>query len=87
MDLAPVVDVVPPGHRFHHENPGVSGDADAHTVADLGTTVIQTLQSSGIMAVAKHFSGIGRTVLDSHHQLPELDVDMADLQAVDLIPL
>ncbi len=48
--------------------------------------MIRTLQTSGVMAVAKHFPGIGRTVLDSHHQLPVLDVDPAELQAVDLIP-
>jgi len=84
MNLAPVMDVVPPGTDAIMKTRAFPGDAEA--VADLGTTVIQTLQSSGIMAVAKHFPGIGRTVLDSHHHLPELDVDMADFQAVDLIP-
>jgi beta-N-acetylhexosaminidase len=36
--------------------------------------------------VAKHFPGIGRTVLDSHLALPDLDVDAATLAAVDLVP-
>jgi beta-N-acetylhexosaminidase len=84
MNLAPVMDVVPPGTDSIMKTRAFPGDAEA--VADLGTTVIRTLQSSGIMAVAKHFPGIGRTVLDSHHHLPELDVDMADFQAVDLVP-
>ena len=84
MNLAPVMDVVPPHTDSIMKTRAFPGDAE--TVADLGTTVIHTLQTSGIMAVAKHFPGIGRTVLDSHHHLPELDVDLSDLQAVDLIP-
>jgi beta-N-acetylhexosaminidase len=84
MNLAPVVDVVS-DHKDSIMNtrafPG-----NAQTVADLGTAVIQTLQSGGVMAVAKHFPGIGRTVLDSHHLLPVLDSKPAELQAADLIP-
>lgn len=84
MNLAPVVDVVP-----DHTDSIMTARAfpgTAQTVADLGVTVIQTLQSAGVMAVAKHFPGIGRTVLDSHHLLPVLDVDSADLEAADLVP-
>lgn len=84
MNLAPVMDVVPPDTDSIMKTRAFPGDAD--TVSSLGTTVIQTLQSSGIMAVAKHFPGIGRTVLDSHHHLPELDTELSDLKAVDLVP-
>ena len=38
------------------------------------------------MAVAKHFPGIGRTVLDSHHDLPDLALDAETLAAVDMQP-
>ena len=38
------------------------------------------------MAVAKHFPGIGRTVLDSHFHLPELDISLETLKQSDLIP-
>jgi beta-N-acetylhexosaminidase len=44
------------------------------------------LQQNQIMSVAKHFPGIGRTVLDSHLNLPNLDAKLADLQSFDLIP-
>ena len=84
MNLAPVMDVVPPDTDSIMKTRAFPGDAD--TVSSLGATVIKTLQSSGIMAVAKHFPGIGRTVLDSHHHLPELDAALSDLQAVDLVP-
>ncbi len=84
MNLAPVVDVVPDHTGSIMKTRAFPGDA--RTVADLGAAVIQTLQSSCVMAVAKHFPGIGRTVLDSHHELPVLDAEPADLQSQDLIP-
>ena len=84
MNLAPVMDVVSDHTDSIMKSRAFPGGAQA--VADLGTTVIQTLQSFGVMAVAKHFPGIGRTRLDSHHLLPVLDAAPAELEAVDLIP-
>jgi beta-N-acetylhexosaminidase len=52
----------------------------------MGMTVIDHLQRHGIMAVAKHFPGIGRTVLDSHLALPDLEIDVKTLTDVDLVP-
>lgn len=84
MNMAPVLDVVSRQTDSIMQDRAFPGDAKA--VATLGTTVIQTLQAGGIMAVAKHFPGIGRTVLDSHHHLPVLEADLATLEASDLIP-
>jgi beta-N-acetylhexosaminidase len=84
MNLAPVMDVVDGQTDSIMQDRAFAGDA--RTVANLGTTVIKTLQKKGIMAVAKHFPGIGRTVLDSHHQLPVLDADFSTLEASDLVP-
>ena len=84
MNLAPVMDVVPPNADGVMKDRSFPGDA--RTVADLGTTVIKTLQQNKIMAVAKHFPGIGRTVLDSHFQLPVLEADLPTLAASDLVP-
>jgi beta-N-acetylhexosaminidase len=58
-------------------------------VAKLGSCVIDTLQKNGIMAVAKHFPGIGRTTKDSHLELPVLDakdVDQRLMEQSDFIP-
>jgi beta-N-acetylhexosaminidase len=52
----------------------------------MGRVVIETLQDNGIMAVGKHFPGIGRTVLDSHEDLPDLDIDLETLISRDLTP-
>ena len=38
------------------------------------------------MSVAKHFPGIGRTVLDSHLDMPDADIDPELLEQTDLVP-
>jgi beta-N-acetylhexosaminidase len=84
MNMAPVMDVaakeinsVMAGRAFGH---------DPHWVTRLGVRVINHLQQKKIMAVAKHFPGIGRTTLDSHREMPSLDADLADLQSFDIVP-
>jgi beta-N-acetylhexosaminidase len=84
MNLAPVLDVVPEGIE------GVMADRvfgpDPMWVSQLGTVIIEHLQANNIMAVAIHFPGIGRTVLDSHFELPDLDIDVDAMQEFDLFP-
>ncbi len=84
MNMAPVLDVAPDG--VESIMAGRVFGSDPGWVSDMGMTVIDHLQQRGIMAVAKHFPGIGRTVLDSHLALPDLDVDAKALTDVDLIP-
>jgi beta-N-acetylhexosaminidase len=84
MNFAPVLDVAP--REIESIMASRSFGHDPAWVSLLGETVIRRLQEKGIMAVAKHFPGIGRTVLDSHLDLPVLEVSLSDLQAVDLIP-
>ncbi len=84
MDMAPVLDVPPV------QGPSVMIERafgrDPRWVAQMGATVIEHLQDNGVMAVGKHFPGIGRTVLDSHHDLPDLDIDVQALNDWDLLP-
>ncbi|MFZ3047666.1 MAG: beta-N-acetylhexosaminidase [Desulfatirhabdiaceae bacterium] len=84
MNLAPVMDVVLPGLDGVMIN-RVFG-SDPEWVAQMGSVVIDHLQKNNMMAVAKHFPGIGRTVLDSHQDLPTLETDLPDLESSDLIP-
>ncbi len=84
MNLAPVMDVVPPGSNGVMQERVFPGSPE--DVAALGCRVIETLQENRVMAVAKHFPGIGRTTADSHKVLPEVAVDEAVLQSEDLIP-
>ena len=84
MNMAPVLDVALPGPE------GIMRDRafgdDPAWVTTLGMTVIQGLQAKGIMAVAKHFPGIGKTRLDSHEELPFLDASLELLEKEDFLP-
>jgi beta-N-acetylhexosaminidase len=84
MNMAPVLDIAADG--VDSIMAGRAFGSDPEWVASMGMTVIDHLQQRGIMAVAKHFPGIGRTVLDSHHALPDLEIDEKALTDVDLIP-
>ncbi len=84
MNMAPVLDVTPRDIQSIMKKR--SFGSDPKEVAEMGGTVIQHLQKRGTMAVAKHFPGIGRTVIDSHLELPELDIDLPLLESSDLIP-
>lgn len=84
MNMAPVLDVADPDG-----NSVMTGRAygnDPVKVAEMGTAVISGLQKSRIMAVAKHFPGIGRTFTDSHSDRPDLGIPAAELRARDLVP-
>lgn len=84
MNFAPVLDVVPHGLDSVMAD-RVFGE-DPELVAHLGSVVIETLQANGISATAKHFPGIGRTTVDSHVDLPYLDVERQALDSTDLAP-
>jgi beta-N-acetylhexosaminidase len=84
MNLAPVLDVAPPGFDSVMAD-RVFGE-DPELVASLGKTVIRSLQDNGMPATAKHFPGIGRTTLDSHADLPHLDTERQILDETDLVP-
>lgn len=84
MNLAPVLDVVPQGVASVQAN-RVFGH-DPLWVSELGTVVIDHLQANNIMAVAKHFPGIGRIILDPHDEISDLDIDADAMQTTDLFP-
>ena len=84
MNMAPVMDVAPEDSDSIMAQRAFGGDPD--WVARLGLKVIEHLQHNNIMAVAKHFPGIGRTILDSHLDLPVLKDDLAAIERFDLIP-
>ena len=84
MNMAPVLDLA-----FEEINSIMKERAFGHDpewVSKLGVRVIEVLQKNRIMAVAKHFPGIGRTALDSHIEMPPLDADLQTLETSDLRP-
>ena len=90
MDFAPVMDIVPDKDEMPEGFTSIMIDrcfpGSPEQVGTMGTTVIETLQQNGVMAVAKHFPGIGRTTLDSHLTLPVLETPADRLKATDLQP-
>ena len=84
MNMAPVMDVASGEINSIMAQRAFGGDPA--WVTRLGVKVIEHLQSNNIIAVAKHFPGIGRTVLDSHMDLPTLDDDLSAFERMDLIP-
>jgi len=84
MNMAPVLDVAFDNKKSIMRDRSFGNDPE--WVSRLGVTVIERLQKNGIMAVAKHFPGIGRTLLDPHIEMPPLDTDLQTLESSDFRP-
>jgi beta-N-acetylhexosaminidase len=82
--LAPVLDVaaerraVVVGARAYGDDPRL--------VARLGAAAIRGYLEGGVLPMAKHFPGHGRTAVDSHLGLPVIADDPTGLTAIDLVP-
>jgi beta-N-acetylhexosaminidase len=84
LDFAPVLDIL-----TNPANPVIGDRAlgeRAEVVARLGTAIIRTMQAHGVAACGKHFPGHGESSVDSHLELPVLDLPPDRLQAVELVP-
>ncbi|MFC1862410.1 beta-N-acetylhexosaminidase [Thermodesulfobacteriota bacterium] len=84
MNLAPVLDVQR-GELEKHLTGRAFGE-DPAIVSLLGRAVIRALQENGVMAVAKHFPGLGRATIDPHLNLPRIDIDNQELEEINLPP-
>lgn len=84
MDLTPVLDVPRGSPEKHLQGRTFSEDPDV--VALLGRTVIKGLQENGIMAVGKHFPGLGGADRDPHKRLPEISLCSEEMKRTDIPP-
>ena len=84
LDFAPVADV-----DSNPDNP-VIGDRsfgrDPRQVAEHVAAFVRGMQSTGVLACAKHFPGHGDTNVDSHLDLPIVLADPATLRTRELPP-
>jgi beta-N-acetylhexosaminidase len=84
VDCLPCLDILVPGAS------DVIGDrsfgADPVRIAELGKAVVDGLLMGGVLPVIKHIPGHGRALVDSHHELPRVDTDLATLRASDFPP-
>jgi beta-N-acetylhexosaminidase len=86
-DFAPVVDVVD-AERAKHSN-GLFSRAYGSTkeeVTDLAGAFLGELQARNITGCIKHFPGLGGARVDSHEDLPFVEITEAELSEVDLYP-
>lgn len=60
--------------------------ADPERVGDYASAWIDACQAEGVLACAKHFPGHGRTTVDSHKMLPQVNESAEILRATDLVP-
>jgi len=81
---APVLDIPVPGAH------DVIGDRalgrTPEMVSLLGKAVCEGLLEGGVLPVLKHLPGHGRSVVDSHFELPVVDAPAEDLRKVDFVP-
>jgi len=90
MNFAPVVDLKPaspPGRLDFHSQISTRALAkDAEVVALAGETYARTLARHGVLAVLKHFPGLGRIPADTHHFSVRMDTPVAELETSDWVP-
>ena len=84
MDLAPVMDVKRGTPDKHLKNRIFSDDPEK--VGLLGGVVIETLQKRGVMAVAKHFPGLGLANFDPHRGRVTINFEDKKTERVHLLP-
>lgn len=83
-DCIPTLDVVrPETHPFLMNR---CYGRDPVTVARIGRAVAEGLMAGGVLPVMKHMPGHGLSHVDTHHDLPIVDVGLEELKVVDFAP-
>lgn len=59
---------------------------DPNTVTALGVAVAEGMMAGGVLPCMKHMPGHGRSTVDTHHNLPVIDTQLALLEKTDFEP-
>jgi beta-N-acetylhexosaminidase len=82
LNYAPVCDI---NSNPANPNIGIRAFGDDPTLASqMAVQLIRGLQEAGVAATAKHFPGLGEGAVDSHHELPILDLSWERFKQVEL---
>lgn len=84
VDCAPVLDLRLPGAHDIIGDRALGGEPGQ--VVELGSAVAQGLLDGGVLPVIKHIPGHGRATVDSHHELPVVEVSRELLEETDFEP-
>lgn len=83
-NCAPMLDVAGPDtHEFLRNR--CYGDT-SESVARLGRAAARAMLDGGVLPVVKHMPGHGRSVVDSHHDLPRVSEALPQLKSRDFAP-
>lgn len=85
VDCVPMLDVRQPGSDTQVIGDRALGD-DPQTVIRLGEAMVAGIERAGVVGVIKHMPGHGRSVVDSHLDLPRIEAAADALRAVDYPP-
>ncbi|MDJ0614454.1 MAG: beta-N-acetylhexosaminidase [Rhizobiaceae bacterium] len=84
VDCLPVLDVPVPGAH------DVIGDrayaSSVSPISDMGREAAQGMLDGGVLPVIKHIPGHGRSMVDSHLDLPRVETDLDTLKQTDFEP-
>lgn len=83
-NCAPVADIA--GAETHPFLRNRCYGTDVTTVTDIARAVAQAHLHAGVLPVIKHIPGHGRSVSDTHHDLPHVTTPLADLMDQDFAP-
>ena len=84
MNFAPVLDV-----DTNPDNPVIadrSYSKNPDEVIKFGKIAAQTYLNNGIIPVGKHFPGHGDTSVDSHHEMPETNLSIEEMNKIHIKP-
>ena len=84
LNYAPVIDVV-----INTATSAIgtrSFSADPFVVSEMGILMARGMEKAHVIAVVKHFPGIGNTTIDSHVGLPVLKPPLEQLKQLELAP-
>lgn len=87
MNFAPVVDVM--DEQRAKSNNGLFSRTFGKTkteVFEFSSEYLRTLQANGILGSIKHFPGLGASRVDSHEDLPAVNISAEEFEVVDLYP-
>ncbi len=83
-NCAPVADLAQDGTHPFLKNRCYGTDAKA--VSMIGRAVADGLMAAGVLPVVKHMPGHGRSVMDTHHDLPTVQANRDELSRTDFAP-
>lgn len=87
MDFAPVVDVITPEREVTSNGLFSRGFGRSEKdVVELAGAFLRELQAGGVVGCLKHFPGIGASAVDSHEDLPHVDIEEMEFASTDLFP-